>query len=138
MRQFRWEVAMINRIRIQNFRSLVDVNVSLDPLTVLIGRSGTGKTNFVRAVRFLRDSLNIRSVGFDSLGGRDNVIHPNHKKQKLSFEVDLTIPGVDGVMKYLLSSDVNGQLEERFAVDTNILFHQQNTTWRVPPKVVPQ
>lgn len=38
---------MITRVRIQNFRSLVDVTVDLEPLTVLIGRSGTGKSNSV-------------------------------------------------------------------------------------------
>ena len=46
---------MISRIRIQNFRSLIDVDVTLEPLTVLIGRSGTGKSNFVAAVRALRN-----------------------------------------------------------------------------------
>jgi predicted ATPase len=48
---------MISRIRIQNFRSLIDVEVNLEPLTVLIGRSGTGKSNFVGAIRALRDVL---------------------------------------------------------------------------------
>ncbi len=48
---------MIYRIRIQNFKSLRDVTVELSPVTVFIGRSGTGKTNFVSAIRFLRDYL---------------------------------------------------------------------------------
>ena len=48
---------MITRIRIQNYRSLIDVDVKLEPLTVLIGRSGTGKSNFVGAIRALRDLL---------------------------------------------------------------------------------
>ena len=45
---------MIKRIRVQNFRSLADVTVDLDPLTILIERSGTGKSNFIDAIRFLR------------------------------------------------------------------------------------
>jgi hypothetical protein len=48
---------MIHQIRIQNFRSLRDVTVDLSPVTVLIGKSGTGKTNFASAIRFLRDCL---------------------------------------------------------------------------------
>ena len=51
---------MIKQVRIQNFRSLADVTVDLEPLTVLIGRSGTGKSNFVEAIRFLRNGLNAR------------------------------------------------------------------------------
>ena len=46
---------MIKQARIQNDKSLGHVDVSLDPVTVLIGRSGTGKSNFVEALRFLRD-----------------------------------------------------------------------------------
>ena len=38
---------MLKRVHITNFKSLADVVVDLEPLTVLIGRSGTGKTNFV-------------------------------------------------------------------------------------------
>jgi recombinational DNA repair ATPase RecF len=60
---------MIKRIRIQNFRSLVDVTVDLDSLTVLIGRSGTGKSNFVDAIRFLRNSLDARLMNVNALGG---------------------------------------------------------------------
>ena len=47
---------MLKRIRIKNFRSL-NVTVDLDPVTVLVGKSGTGKTNFVEAIRFLRDII---------------------------------------------------------------------------------
>ncbi len=49
--------AMIHRIRIQNFKSLRDVTVNLSPVTVFIGKSGTGKTNLALAIRFLRDYL---------------------------------------------------------------------------------
>jgi len=48
---------MIHRIRIQNYKSIRDVTVELSPVTVLIGRSGTGKTNFCEAIRLLRDLL---------------------------------------------------------------------------------
>ncbi len=48
---------MIHRFRVQNFKSIVDVDVDLSPVTVLVGRSGTGKSSFVQALRFLRDVL---------------------------------------------------------------------------------
>ncbi len=50
---------MIYQIRIQNFKSLRDVTVDLSPVTVFIGKSGTGKTNFASAIRFLRDYLTV-------------------------------------------------------------------------------
>ncbi len=71
---------MINSVRIQNFRSLVDVTIDLDPLTVLIGRSGTGKSNFVQAIRFLRDSLNARKHESAAPGGPHRVMHVDHQR----------------------------------------------------------
>lgn len=48
---------MIEHIRIQNFKSIRDASVDLSPVTVLIGRSGVGKSNFLRAIRFFRNYL---------------------------------------------------------------------------------
>ena len=129
---------MISRIRIQNFRSIVDATVELDPLTVLIGKSGTGKTNFVHAVRFLRDTLNSRTMNFDALGGRDKVLHVEHRKHAIAFEVELSIPGVDKMMRYSLSQDHNGLIDESFSLGDEIVFHHRGPTWVKPPKVIPQ
>ena len=48
---------MIRRFRVQNFKSLIDVTVDLSPVTVLVGKSGTGKSNFVQALRWLRQTF---------------------------------------------------------------------------------
>lgn len=48
---------MIHEIRIQNFESIRDMTVEFTQVRVLLGRSGTGKSIFVKAVRFLRDLL---------------------------------------------------------------------------------
>ena len=48
---------MITRVRVKNFRSLADVDVTLGPLTVLVGRNGAGKSAFIDALRFVRDVL---------------------------------------------------------------------------------
>lgn len=44
----------ITRIRIQNFRSLADVTLDLDGLSVLIGDNGSGKSSIVEAIETLR------------------------------------------------------------------------------------
>lgn len=48
---------MIHRFQVQNFKSIIDVDVELADVTVLVGKSGTGKSNFVEAIRTLRDIL---------------------------------------------------------------------------------
>lgn len=44
---------MIRRLRVQNYRSLEDVTVDLEPLTVFIGPVGAGKSNVQKAIRLL-------------------------------------------------------------------------------------
>ena len=48
---------MITRVRVKNFRSLADIDVTLGPLTVLVGRNGAGKSAFLDVMRFVRDAL---------------------------------------------------------------------------------
>jgi len=130
---------MIKRIRIQNFRSLVDVTVDLDPLTILIGRSGTGKSNFIEAIRFLRNSLNVRQVNANALGGVHRVLHVDHLDKPLDYNVRFSIPGIGEAFEYgLRVNPPNGQvLEEYLKLGEKTLFHQAGGKWARPPEVVP-
>jgi predicted ATPase len=48
---------MINSIRVRNFKSFENIEVSLDKFNVLIGANASGKSNFVSLFRFLKDCL---------------------------------------------------------------------------------
>lgn len=54
-------------LKISNFRSCVDTEISLDPnLTILVGENGSGKSNIIDAIRLLTPSaLERRSIWFD-------------------------------------------------------------------------
>ena len=45
----------IRAIRVKNFRSLHDAKLSCDHLTALVGRNGTGKSSFLRALELFYD-----------------------------------------------------------------------------------
>jgi predicted ATPase len=130
---------MINRIRIQNFRSLVDVTVELDPLTVLIGRSGTGKTNFVHAIRFLRDSLNDRNMNSNALGGNHRVMHVDRQSEPLAYDVCFSIAGLGEAFQYRLVAKLAGGevVSESLTQSDKLLFHREGAKWVSPPDVVP-
>ena len=59
-------------IRVKNFRSFVDTNeISIKPLTVLLGKNSSGKSSFLRLFPLLKQSFDERTRGALSLFGRD-------------------------------------------------------------------
>src|SRR3954447_21428619 len=47
----------LRRVRIRGYKSIAFCDVTLEPLTVLVGRNATGKSNFLDALAFLRDAM---------------------------------------------------------------------------------
>lgn len=44
---------MLKRVKIQGYKSLVDLEVNLQPLSVLFGPNASGKSNFLEALQLL-------------------------------------------------------------------------------------
>lgn len=116
---------MIHRFRVQNFKSLVDVDVNLTPVTVLVGRSGTGKSNFVQAIRFLRDVLVSNAPDQPSWPQLRPTPDPG---DPTSFLVEFSVTGVSDRFKYELTIDPVGlkrpPTSERLDMGERCLFHQ--------------
>ena len=53
---------MIKRIRIRGYKSLHDVEVTLEPLTLLIGSNGAGKSNLLDAIQLLSNIVRSRTL----------------------------------------------------------------------------
>src|SRR6516225_4223257 len=47
----------LRRVRIRGFKSISFCDVRLQPLTILVGRNAAGKSNFLDALAFLRDTM---------------------------------------------------------------------------------
>ena len=54
---------MLNRLHVQGFKSLVDVDVRLAPLVVVFGPNAVGKSNFLEALLLLSHLVTDRTVG---------------------------------------------------------------------------
>jgi putative ATP-dependent endonuclease of the OLD family len=67
---------LIEKVRIKNFRSLKEVEVSLKPLTLLVGSNNAGKTSFLRALNLAlgveKRHVNLDDLYRDSNGNRLN------------------------------------------------------------------
>ncbi|HWG41201.1 MAG TPA: AAA family ATPase [Gemmataceae bacterium] len=136
---------MIKRVRICNFKSLGDVTVNLEPITVLIGRSGTGKTNFVEGLRFLRDYLRSRNLGtiVSQAGGWDRILCATASKPiRLLFDIVFGVSGEPDDYNYTLSFQQSAQGagpmldEEKLSLGERVLFHRQQRKWIQPPSIL--
>ena len=89
----------ITRVVLKNYKSIAACDVQLQPLTFLVGRNGSGKSNFLDALRFVADALNT-SLGhaIRDRGGINDVCrrsrgHPNHFSIRLEFALPEGLTG---------------------------------------------
>ncbi len=83
----------INRVFIKNYKSIARCDVQLGPLQFLVGRNGSGKSNFLDALAFVRDALaeNLEQA-FSIRDGinqvcRHSVGHPQNFGMSLDFSL---------------------------------------------------
>ena len=160
------EADMIHRFRIQNFKSIIDVTVDLAPVTVLVGKSGTGKSNFVESIRALRDILssgqqldrliekwqsNQPSISPKEWQLTRPAINPqewqmarpaSNPNAKTSFEIEFSIAGISERFFYDLCVGDNGprppyfKFNEHLRLGDKVLFHQAEGQWVCEPEVL--
>src|SRR5216110_2696368 len=58
----RTTLPFLRRVRIRGYKSIAFCDVTLEPLTVLVGRNAAGKSNFLDALAFLRDLMERRAT----------------------------------------------------------------------------
>ena len=84
----------LRRVKIRNYKSIGSCDVELGRLNVLVGRNGTGKSNFLDALRFIVDGLQTSlDHAIKARGGIDEVRrrstgHPHN----FGIEVDMNLP----------------------------------------------
>lgn len=92
---------MISRLKINNFKSHKDTEISLGNLTVLTGVNGCGKTSLIQALLLLRQSFlkNRLSYGLDlntplcSVGIAHDALYALADDSKISFDIDTDAGG---------------------------------------------
>jgi len=86
----------VRRVVLRNYKSIKECDVSLGPLTLLVGVNGSGKSNFLDALRFVTESLRttmdqaLRERGGIKEVRRRSRGHPTH------FTIDLELSLPDG------------------------------------------
>ena len=82
----------LRRVRIRGYKSIAFCDVKLEPLTILVGRNASGKSNFLDALAFLRDTLEegVNSA-LEEHGGMA-VFSQEPYTGKLEFEIESVFP----------------------------------------------
>lgn len=104
----------IKRVILKNYKSIAACDVQLQPLTFLVGRNGSGKSNFLDALRFVADALNYSlEHAIRDRGGINNIRrrsrgHPNH----FSISLEFTLPnGTTGYYAFCIRALTKGRYE---------------------------
>jgi len=86
--------SFLRKVRVRNYKSIGQCKIELPALTVLVGRNGAGKSNFLDALRFVTDGLQTSlDHAIKSRGGIDEVRrrstgHPRN----FAIEFEMSIP----------------------------------------------
>lgn len=70
---------MIKEVWLKNYRSFEEATVALEPLTVLVGRNGAGKSNFLKALKLVKDAM---TYGLDTAMVRQGGLDAFRRWQK--------------------------------------------------------
>ncbi len=82
---------MINKIQIQNFKSVVDLSLDLGTFNVLIGENGCGKSNILEAIAF-GAAASADKLDYEFLGSRGlRVVNPEFMFSAFTTEVEKVI-----------------------------------------------
>jgi predicted ATPase len=96
----------LRRVRIRGYKSIAFCDVTLEPLTILVGRNASGKSNFIDALAFLQDAMatNITEAA-KRHGGWHYILSRFSQSGEISFEVEVSLPPTS--LPPLMASDAS-------------------------------
>jgi len=96
---------MISRLKIQNYKSIEEMELNFGMLNALIGKNGAGKTTLISAINLMRrfsSGENINSI-INSIAPLGEFFNANLDSKKALFEADIITPQEQLVYTYKFS-----------------------------------
>lgn len=106
---------MINRIKIEGYKSIKNLDLELQPINILIGSNGVGKSNFLSFFKLVNNIYEKRLQNYVAKqGGADNLLHFGRKVTsniygKLSFIREIEA-NLNNVYYFNLISDTQNNI----------------------------
>lgn len=115
------------KLQVDNYRSLQDFSIDLQPLTILIGRNDAGKSSTLQAIRLLLD---------DAATGNVNLHDWNRSAPSTRYPRTITVTGTfENTRQFLLRRKIT---LPRTGLATSDLELLDGSTWRVPSQTEAQ
>lgn len=102
----------LSKIKIRGYKSIQSLDLQLNPLNVLIGANGSGKTNFISIFKFLNQitERNLKLYVKRS-GGADSFLYYGQKHtDKIYIELDFGSNGESNIYECILVPTLDGAL----------------------------
>lgn len=105
---------MIDYIEISGFKSIKKIHLDLQPVNILIGANGSGKSNFISFFEFLNKLYDKKLSEYIALkGGEDKILHKGSKTtSNLNFEVSF-------------NDEINGYSAELILGEEGLVFTKE-------------
>ena len=122
----------ISRIIIKNYKSIARCDVRLGALQFLVGRNGSGKSNFLDALAFVRDLFTYPNIG-DVLQRRIDVLHRKNFTaggwdEDFSIYLECNLPdGAVGMLEIVINALEFAIKSEKCVIkkNSNIITHYE-------------
>jgi len=113
---------MVRKLHIKNYRSLKQIELPLSSLTVLCGLNGSGKSNIVDSIRFVKDSLRFGlKEAIAKRGGGKNILCKTTRENTIQFHLEFCKSELVGF--YSFSIELNEGTyrvkSEKLSIQTN-------------------
>lgn len=114
---------LIRRVVIHNYKSIAQCDVTLGRFNVLVGRNGSGKSNFLDALQFVAQALSPGSLShaLESRGGMANVLRRGMKTGD-NFRIELQVQWSRSQADYVIQ--IAKQPHGAFVVDEERLDYR--------------
>lgn len=103
---------MITRLVIENYKSIKSVDIKLNPINILIGSNGAGKSNFISFFKFLNSITKKRLQYFvDEESGANNLLfHGLKESDYIHSRIELKKKNESTYYKFTLNPNTDGGL----------------------------
>lgn len=147
---------MLKRISVKGYKSLHDVEVRLQPLTVLLGPNAAGKSNFLDALqllsrmavsRTLKEAFDppYRGQPLESLTFGEDGIKGLLKKQRAGFSIEIDvelspsiIDSVEKQVREMKSGADAGTNHAKSSTKGHRYIHEKNLRYRIEVEILPK